>query len=98
YHKRTEMHFNLGTIDWGIYNVSNSQIIFRALDLAQTICGYLEQRSCLEMQSKLNQEELDKRELEWERDKIRLEKKITNRIQRISALQRREKCLKFLLK
>ena len=99
YHKRTEKYFNLGSIDWAVYNVSNSQIIVRTLDLAQTICRYLEQQRWLEVQPKsreLNLEELEKQELEWELDKKRLKSKIEKRIQRITTLERRIKCLTFL--
>jgi len=38
---RAEKEFRLGTISWEQYNISNSQVIVRALDLTNKLCDFL---------------------------------------------------------
>ena len=38
---RVDEEFRLGTISWEQYNISNSQVIVKALDLAKEVCSYL---------------------------------------------------------
>lgn len=42
---RTEKAFRLGTISWEQYNISNSQVIVKALDLTNELCDFLKGKS-----------------------------------------------------
>lgn len=50
---RTEKEYRLGTISWEQYNISNSQIVVKTLDLTTNVCSYIYEVTALNTKNKV---------------------------------------------